>query len=69
MGEVKDESVPQAWPLPREPCLGGGVGSRGDRKHPALGLGPFAKPQRIFRKVGTVPASASVYRLPGRPKF
>lgn len=30
--------------------------SSGDHKHPALGLGPFAKSQRIFRKVGHSPS-------------
>lgn len=44
------------------PKLGVGAGARrqgwGEGKHPMLGLGPFTKPQRISRKVGTVPASA-----------
>lgn len=56
MGEVKDESVPQAWAWPQGPCPGGGVRSRGDRKHPTLDLGPSAKLQRIFRKVGHSPS-------------
>lgn len=50
---VKDESAPKAWawpqgPLPHQGCR---AGSGGDGKHPALGLGPFAKPQRTSRKV------------------
>lgn len=52
MGEVKDESGP------RTPAQAVGLGAGGDGKHPTPGLGPFAKPQRISRKVGTVPASA-----------
>lgn len=56
MGEVKDESVPQAWAWPQEPCPGGGVRSRGDCKHPTLDLGLSAKLQRIFRKVGHSPS-------------